>query len=451
MYRFHLTVSLLFSFLMGLSALAQQTLLQSGPMVGYSEMREVMLWVQTNAPAKVQFKYWEKSNPKDKFSTEEVQTLKDRAFTAHLVADQVQPSKKYEYELYINGKKIARPYPLEFQTQTLWRYRTDPPEFTVAMGSCLYVNESQYDRPGKPYGESYEILKSIHAKRPDAMLWLGDNMYLRDPDWNTRTGIFHRHTHTRSIPELQPLLASTHHYAIWDDHDFGPNDADGSFWNKDMTLDAFKLFWCNPSYGVNGGKGITGMFSWGDVDFFLLDDRYFRTPNDRKTGEREILGKAQLDWLINALAYSNATFKIIAIGGQVLNTAKKYENYANYDEERQKLIDAITKEKITGVMFVDGDRHFTELSKLPRENAYPLYDLTCSPLTSGIHKADETNTLRVEGTHIEMQNFALLKFSGKRLERVMTIQIFDKDGKEVWTREIKAADLRDPKEQTGSK
>ncbi len=452
MFSTHRLVSVLFVFLLLARILyAQPSLLQSGPMLGYSDMREVLLWVQTKAPAKVHFKYWDKTNPKQVFETDVVQTLKDKAFTAALIADKVLPGRKYQYELYINGKKVERPYPLEFQTQVLWKYRTDPPDFTVAAGSCTYINEAEFDRPGKPYGQAYEIFKAIADKRPDVMLWLGDNTYFRESDWNTRTGMLHRYTHTRSLPEMQPLLASTHHYAIWDDHDFGPNDCDGSFWNKEHALEAFKLFWGNPSYGVSTLRGITTQFSWGDVDFFLLDNRYYRTPKDRKTGTKTILGQEQFEWLINALVASHATFKIIVIGGQVLNPAVVYETYANYAEERQRLIDAITKEGISGVMFLTGDRHITELSMLPREGTYPLYDLTCSPLTSGIFSGarTEANSLRVAGTLVETQNFALLKFSGKREERMLTISIHDKDGQELWTRSIKASELRVPAKQSG--
>ncbi len=437
------TVFILFFLAVG-ALYAQGSLLQSGPMLGYSEMREVLLWVQTKAPAKVQFKYWDKANPKQVFATESVQTSKEKAFTASLVADKVLPGKKYQYELYINGKKVDRPYPLEFQTQVLWKYRTDLPDFTIAAGSCNYVNEPEFDRPGKPYGQAYEIFKAIYEKHPDAMIWLGDNIYLREADWNTRTGIYHRYQHTRSLPEMQPLLASVHHYAIWDDHDFGPNDCDGSFWNKEQALEAFKCFWGNPSYGVGTLRGAITQFSWGDADFFLLDNRYYRTPQERKTGPKTILGKEQFEWLINALVASHATFKVVVIGGQVLNPAAVYETYANYAEERQLLIDTITKEDIPGVIFLTGDRHITELTMMPRKGTYPLYELTCSPLTSGIFTGaqKEANTLRVEGTLVEEQNFALLKFSGKREERMLIMSIYNKDGEELWSRSIRASDLQ---------
>lgn len=429
-----------------------ESLLQSGPMVGYSEMREVKLWVQTAAPATVKFVYFDKNNPAKKFSTAEMTTEKKTAFVAQPVADEVQPGIRYEYELYLNGEKVTRPYPMEFQSQALWQYRTEPPAFKIAMGSCAYISDSLYDRPGRPYGGGYEVFTAIYAQRPDAMLWLGDNIYLREPDWNTRTGIHHRYTHTRSLPELQPLLASAHHYAIWDDHDFGPNDNDRGFWNKDETLDAFKLFWANPSYGVpgTGGKGITTKFQWADVEFFLLDDRYFRSPNNRKQSlseaDRTILGKEQFEWLIDALSTSPATFKVIAIGGQVLSPAAVYENYATFPAERQRLIETITKEKIKGVLFLDGDRHHTEMTVLKRDGTYPLYDFTISPLCSGAIPADtvrkEANPLRDEQTLVGERNFAVMEVSGTRKERIMKMSVFNTAGKELWSRTLKAADLK---------
>ena len=61
------------------------------------------------------------------------------------------------------------------------------------MGLCVYVNEAPYDRAGPEYGGDYGIFASIDAQRPDFMLWMGDNVYLRPADWNTRTGIYHRY------------------------------------------------------------------------------------------------------------------------------------------------------------------------------------------------------------------------------------------------------------------
>ncbi len=421
-----------------------QDLVQSGPMVGYSTMREVLLWVQTTKAAEVHFEYFDKAAPNQRFKTEKYTTQANYGFVAKLIADQVLPGKNYTYEVFIDGKKVQRDYPMEFQSQTLWQWRTDPPEVQFAIGSCNFVNEERFDRPGKGYGSDFDIFNSIHKKRPDFMLWLGDNTYLREADWNSRTGFLHRYTHTRSLPELQELLASTHHYAIWDDHDFGPNNADSSFWLKDTASEIFKLFWGNPNYDVINQGGITGMFQWADLHFFLLDNRYFRTSNDNFTTARQMLGKAQIDWLINALASSRAPFKFIVIGGQVLNSEAMGENFATYPKEKNYLLSKIREARIEGVLFLDGDRHHTVLSRMQEgDRVYPLYDLTCSSLTAGTYKnTEELNVYKLNETLVNQHNFGILKVSGPRKEGVLTIKIFDKDGKELWTKDIKAQDLK---------
>ena len=434
--------SILFS-LMFISTYAQD-LINSGPMVGYSTMQEVLLWVQTEERANVHFEYYEIDNPKVKFRTDKIETEKKNGYVAKLIADQVIPGKKYKYEVYINNYKIERNYAMEFQTQELWKWRTDPPDVKFIIGSCSYINEPKFDRPGKPYGSNFEIFNSINKKKPDFMLWLGDNTYLREPDWNSRTGFIKRYSHTRAFPELQPLLASTHHYATWDDHDYGPNNSDGSFWLKETASEIFKLFWGNPNYDVTGKGGITGFFQWSDLDFFLLDNRYHRTANNNLTGNRQMLGKDQIDWLINALSFSQASFKFVAVGGQVISNGAVYENYATYPDERKYLLDKIREAKIEGVIFLDGDRHHTILSKMQEtKNVYPLYDLTCSSLTAGVNNDNEPyNSFKLEETFVNVNNFGMLSVTGPTNDRELTIQIFNKNGKELWIKSIKANDLK---------
>lgn len=437
-------ILLLFSVLYLHTLTAQADLLQSGPMLGYTDMREALLWVQTKQAAEVQFAYWDTLKPQMRYFTDKHITRKQDAYTAKLVADRLEPAKVYGYELLINGQVVSRPYPTIFRTQALWRFRTDPPPFTVAIGSCTYVNEVDYDRPGRPYGAEYQIFKSIYDRHPDLMLWLGDNIYLREGDYYTRTGVLHRNTHTRSLTELQPLLASTHHYAIWDDHDFGPNDSDRSFSQKDLTLEAFNLFWGNPTAGVYGEAGTTSWFEYQDMHFFMLDNRYHRSPNDRKTGDCTVLGEAQREWLIDALAASAAPFKLVAIGGQVLNTATVFENYANVcPEEREWLLKRIEEENIKGVVFLTGDRHHTELSKYTNAAGNEVYDVTISPLTSGpAFSVTDINQHRVDNTLVTKRNFGLLSFSGPRTARELLIQVFDSSGEELWQHQIKSASGR---------
>ena len=407
----------------------------NGPMPGYSECLESIIWGQCHQPCTAQLEYWRVDRPDSVLRSDEVHGLRENAFAFDLIADQVVPGTTYGYRVRVDGTPIATPDTLLFHTQPLWKFRTDPPSFTMAMGSCAYLNETAYDRPGKPYGSDTGIFDRIADQKPDLMLWLGDNVYLREPDWGTWTGFLHRYTHTRSHPALQRLLRSTHHYAIWDDHDFGPNDADGSFVNAGMAREAFDLFWPNPErYADN--SGIFTMFSYADVDVFLLDNRTFRIPPDVVTDKPTVLGQEQIDRLIRALKYSDASFKLVAMGGQFLNSEAVYENYATYPEERRMILDRLEKEGIKGVVFLTGDRHHTVLSELNLLNGQVVQDLTVSPLTSGTHAPTEQNANAVEGTLVVDQNFATLRFTGPKKERQMTITVRDRDGKERWTRTI---------------
>ncbi|MDW8075679.1 MAG: alkaline phosphatase D family protein [Bacteroidota bacterium] len=431
-------VALLILFLLSAGPTIAQVKIAAGPMVGFADMREVHLWVQTTSACRVTIRYADTAQPTRWFWTLEKTTRKEEAFTARLVADSVEPGKVYRYQVYLNGQVVERPYPLLFRTPPLWQWRSDPPPFRFALGSCAYINDPPYDRPGKPYGGDYHIFRSIAAQQPVLFLWLGDNVYLREPDWNTWTGILHRYSHDRAIEELQPLLGACSNIAIWDDHDYGPNDSDRGFWNKEQTRRAFDLFWANPPSALQGG--ITTKFSWGDCDFFLLDDRWWRSPNNRKSGERTILGQEQFRWLIDNLVSSTATFKFVCIGGQVLNPVARYENYATYPEERRRLIEAIRQEGIRNVIFLTGDRHHTELTRYAEGDSLVLYDLTVSPLTSGpnTNAAAEPNTLRVEGTIVTERNFATIDVEGPARNRRLRIRVFDSNGVLKWERIIEA-------------
>ncbi len=433
--------SIILLFFFSATLFAQENLIQNGPMKGYIDMKEAAIWLQTTKPAEVYMKYYP-NNDKEQFHfSNRVNTTYDKALTAHLFADTLEPGTTYTYELYINGKKTDLPYPSVFTTQKIWKWRTDAPDFKFAMGSGAYINETAYDRPGKPYGSGYEIYNHIADMHPDFFLWLGDNVYLREPDWNTRAGIFHRYSHDRAIPELQKFWATTHHYAIWDDHDYGPNDSDKGFWNKNETYNAFKLFWANPSYGVGDIKSTTTFFNWSDCDFFLMDNRTFRTPNKRIEDNKTELGEEQLQWLFDNLVNSYGTFKFIVLGGQFLSNSGEYESYSNYGfaAERQRIIDFIYKQKIKNVIFLTGDVHFSEISVLKKRNQPTLWDITSSALNSGvnINGDKQPNALRIPESVILEHNYTMLEVTGKRNERVLKVTYYGTKGNKLYEMEIK--------------
>lgn len=417
--------------------------IQSGPMLGYAEKREVFIWIQTKRPAPVQIRYFKQGEPKTQTTTRPVATLEDRDCIAHVVINALTPGSTYVYDVLVDGKTARKG--LTFKTQPLWEWRTDPPNFTIAIGSCAYVNDPEFDRPGTPYGSDYQIFRIMTDQKPDAMVWMGDNVYLREVDWNTRKGMMYRYRHSRSLPELQPFLAACPQYAVWDDHDYGPNDSDRGFIHKDLSLDVFKLYWGNPAYGMTSLPGVFFQFTWGDVDFFMTDDRFYRAPQRQKDGpDKPLLGREQLQWLKDALLFSRAPFKIVVCGSQVLNRHTNHESYNLHSTERDDLLQFIREYKVPGVFFISGDVHFSEMNKQEDAGFYPFYDYSSSSLTAGLFEGASKidNPMRIkESLVFDKHSFGLLKFSGTRKDRRMTVETVDVDGNVRWTFSIHQNDL----------
>lgn len=432
-----------------------QPFVVSGPTVGHVDMRSASIAVQIGflketGRTDVAVRYTDVASKNTYTTPPMYHGYPGNGGCMTFTLDSVEPGRTYTYEILVGGEVLSVPVPTRFTSRPIFRYRgNDWPTVNLAFGSCHYVNEAGYERfdstgKEKGYGTETGIFDAIVKRKPDAMLWLGDNVYLRDPDWSSRSGILKRYAHTRAHKHTRELFATIPSYAVWDDHDYGPNDADRSYVLKDDALDVFKLFWPNPSYGVGGKPGITSSFELADVQVFLLDDRYYRSSNDRHDQPKSILGDHQVDWLIDALSSSRATFKIVAVGSQLLSDNKRREGFERSPEERQKIIDLITRNNIPGVMFMSGDVHFAELSKLERESTYPIYEITSSPLSAGINSSPiyRANSFNVPGTEYVGHNFGHITVSGPRGKRVLTMRIVDAAGKDVWVREIQESELR---------
>jgi alkaline phosphatase D len=290
------------------------------------------------------------------------------------------------------------------------------------------------------------------SKTPaDFHIWLGDNWYTREVDYSSAWGLNYRASHDRAQKELQSFMASMPQYAIWDDHDYGPNDAGKSYLLKDESRAVFNNYFLNPTSGESG-KGTYTQFSFSDADFFLTDDRFFRSEEDiadsvggQPNKEKTYFGPQQMDWLKNALLFSRAPFKFIVTGSQILNPLNKYECMQHYSFEYNDLMKFLKDHKINGVLFLTGDRHHSEVIKLNRENAYPLYDITVSPYTSGVSKAsgnEANNPAREPNTLVETQNFGKISVHGNKNERELELQLIGTKGEALGSWKVSEKELK---------
>ncbi len=133
------------------------------------------------------------------------------------------------------------------------------------------------------------------------------------------------------------------------------------------------------------------------------------------------------------------------MGGQFLNENCAYESFVDYPHEREELLAYIEQQRVSGVIFLSGDRHHTEVIG-KQLSTYKVYDITSSPLTSGAgnpqNSPEATNPMRVPNTLVADQNYCQFFISGTRTNRVLTVKCFDKTNALRWEWSIAAAALK---------
>lgn len=452
--RYFITCLLSFLFFLFESAAQPGTALLSGPWAGNVELRNATIWAEVSPLVKtVAVKYYPVGNVA-KIKTISSKSLLGNEFNpVKIDLNWLEPNITYNYTLLLDGKPVTTAFKTKFTTKELWQYRKPAPDFSFLAGSCAYFNEPVYDRPGKPYGSDSSIFETMAATPASFHVWMGDNWYTREVDYSSVWGLNYRASRDRGHKILQRFMAAMPQYAIWDDHDYGPNDAGKSFILKEESRNIFKNYSLNPSYGEEG-KGIYTMFSFSDVDFFLTDDRYFRSEpgiadssNGKPSAGKTYLGPMQIEWLKNALLNSKATFKIIVTGGQVLNVLNKNEGMNHYSYEYNQLLDFLKENKTEGVLFFTGDRHHSEVIKMDRPGMHPLYDVTISPYTAGVSKVkdeEERSPYRMPNTLVEAQNFGKISITGKKNERKLTVSFIGLKGDKLGEWSVFEKELKSP-------
>jgi alkaline phosphatase D len=439
--------------------LAAQGELLIGPMLGYQTHREVAITLTTRDAAEVRLDYWISDRPETRRSLTHVDPWVSPAGgqPQQFVLPVLEMGATYDYAIIIDGEPAERAYPLTFRTQDQWEWRGPPPAFSFLFGSCAYINDPPYDRPGRPYGAGTTIFRHMADSGAEFMIWAGDNLYLRESDWSSASGIWYRFQKDFSHPDLQPLFARMPHYATWDDHDFGPNNSNRAYELKHVTLAAFTTHFANRTWGEPDNPGVYGKFQYGDAAFFLLDNRYHRDESEidqDRHADKSMYGRRQVEWLLNNLAAMHegnnrrhSPIRFIVTGGQFTSdrTYPGAEGNHRYARERAEILDFIRHHRIPGVIFLSGDVHYTELVRRDDLLDYPLYELTSSPLAAGAHSRPlGDDPYRIAGTAVQTQNYCRIALSGPADDRVVTITCHGADGALLWTHAIRVNDLQIP-------
>lgn len=311
--------------------------------------------------------------------------------------------------------------------------KTTHENFKIAFGSCASENDE--------LPIFYEVVKH----KPDLFIFLGDNIYGDTKDINVMKRKYEKLAKKKSFQQLKKNITII---ATWDDHDYGWDDIGRHYPLKKESKEVFLNFFEEPqSSERRKHDGIYTSYIYNvqnkKIQIILLDERTFRDDipeynNEVKGDERyfyhldhgiqtskdsTILGKEQWMWLKKEFQ-KPADIRIIGSGTQFGIEYNSYESWANFPHEQQKMLSLINETQANGVLFISGDVHYAEISKLINKKTYPIYDITASGLSSTWHFATP-NKNRIEGP-VMHNHFGLLTINP--VKDVITAEIYDVTG-----------------------
>ncbi len=365
----------------GFKALAEEhgRKILHGPMISVTDT-QARCWLRTADEMQVGWRIYEvtpEHAPATFHKTHLARTDRKNDFTTVLSLEGLKPATLYEYRVGTSGD----------DTESTGRFRTFPAQGKPAKFSVGFGGGAGYT---PPYERMWDTVRSRDLT---AFLFLGDNVYIDDP---TRPAV-QRYCYYRrqSRPEFRQFVAGTPIYAIWDDHDFTTDDGWGGpevhepAWKLPVWR-TFRNNWANPYYG--GGEAQPGCwfdFAVADVDFFMLDGRYYRVKGRRQGLEVKnpsMLGPVQKKWLFDTLSKSKATFKVLVSPVPWASGAKPgkggMDTWEGFREEREEIFSFLARHRIEGVFLLSADRHRSDAWKIERAQGYPLFEFESSRLTN---------------------------------------------------------------------
>ena len=286
--------------------------------------------------------------------------------------------------------------------------RTHVDNYRIAFGSCAHQDSE------------FQMWANIEASNPDLFVLLGDNIY---GDTDDPEILKEKYSKQKSRIDYQSLISKVQTIGTWDDHDFGRNDAGKEYpikeESKDLMMEFLDIGDDNP---IRTREGVYQDYKFNagnhEVSVILLDTRYFRdslaidTTGNGPYGQNvtgDILGENQWQWLEKVLRNSTSDINIIGSSIQVLSAEHGWEKWNNFPSARKRLFDLLEEVKPKNVIFISGDRHIAEFSKLNLDRLdYPVYDFTSSGMTSTWGKARaEPNKHRVKEMMVSL-NYGLI-------------------------------------------
>ena len=386
-----------------------------GMAVGDVTAHDAILWVRTEGPATVHVEWasssvWEKAAlmgtvlaPVSR--TKPLVTGAETDYTLSIPLVGLAPATRYRYHILAKdaGDSVVQ------QSVALvakGEFSTLPDAGTSAPITFAWSGDLGGQGRCRQGTGGYPIFDVMGRQYLDFFLFLGDTIYSDSPcpsppnesgaDFKAATLAEYRarHRYQRGADSLRRFLERVPVYVIWDDHEVR-NDFSGPF-DPQMPAgrQALREYWPISTYAHEPHRLYRTVRYGADLELFILDTRQYRSRNADPDGpSKTMLGAAQLQWLIEGLAHSSATWKVIATS-LPLSVPKGGTGYSDgwaagpnepgFEWERQVIVDAILIAKMKNVVFLGGDVHYVQANAYDpdADGVIDFHEFVAGPLSA---------------------------------------------------------------------
>ena len=280
---------------------------------------------------------------------------------AKVTAAGLDPNTRYWYQVEDDSV---------LDTSVTGTFLTHPPvgshaSFTIGVASCAGNQGGGVGDvlvPGRI--SNHPVFETIRGKAL-AEDWLAfghlGDLHYYDPGSGVHVADASVGTYRRAFDDvlLQPRQAALYRdlawWHVWDDHDYGPNNSDGTFAFKDNAAQVYRER--VPHYPLTDPGGIWQAWQIGRVQFIMSDTRHYRSPNsDPDDASKSMLGDDQKQWLAGLLESSTAEVLVWLMPSQWMGTGS--DTWGNFTTERDELVGLLDQHGwLRRMVMVYGDRH----------------------------------------------------------------------------------------------
>jgi alkaline phosphatase D len=253
--------------------------------------------------------------------------------------------------------------------------------------------------------DGWPVLDALAGRAPDVFLFVGDTIYadhycggdaLPGADFVASSlEEFHaKHLYNRADPAVQRLFRRTSVVAIWDDHEVRSDFSGPTEPLTAVGLRAFLDAWPMATPAEDPTR-LYRRFRWGrHVEIFVLDARQYRSANHKRDGpDKTMLGPEQRRWLVESLAASTATWKLV-VSSVPLSIAKGWPfgdswarrtvlGYATgFAAERDAILADVRRRGIERLVVLAADVHYGAFMTHRPPAGPEVHELIAGPLAA---------------------------------------------------------------------